>query len=178
MTVHCGESGLTCMRNGDYHGAIIEADLALGIACALPPLFLLWLVAYCTFSTPPNRGCDVFKGRHVCKNVFSTLLFPGQPRMSWLDMHPQVQRAQFCNKFERFFSWKCLRQGLHCTREAQAKPVSCWLKLAAEVCSRCSQHVGTTIRTPRIWVVLSTSSFLFFFPSTFRLKSRFFTFTL
>ena len=54
MTVHWGEAGLTCMRNGDYHGAIIEADLALPIACALPPPFLLWLVAYCTFSTPPS----------------------------------------------------------------------------------------------------------------------------
>ena len=40
--------------NGDNQGAIIiEADLALGIACALPPPFLLWLVACCTFSTPP-----------------------------------------------------------------------------------------------------------------------------
>ena len=56
-------------------------------------------------------------------------------------MHPQVQRAQVYYKFGRFFSWKCLRQGLHCTQErpAKAKPVSCWLKLAAEVCSRCSQ---------------------------------------
>ena len=55
VTVHWpwGEAGLACMRNGDYHGAIIEADLALPIACALPPPFLLWLAAYCTFSTPP-----------------------------------------------------------------------------------------------------------------------------
>ena len=53
VTVHWGDAALTCMRNGDYHGAIIEADLALRIACALPPPFLLWLVAYCTFSTPP-----------------------------------------------------------------------------------------------------------------------------
>ena len=53
VTVHWGVAGLTCMRNGDYHGVIIEADLALPIACALPPPFLLWLVAYCTFSTPP-----------------------------------------------------------------------------------------------------------------------------
>ena len=53
VTVHWGDAGLTCMRNSDYHGAIIEADLALPIACALPPPFLLWLVAYCTFSTPP-----------------------------------------------------------------------------------------------------------------------------
>ena len=53
VTVLWGDAGLTCMRNGDYHGAIIEADLALPIACALPPPFLLWLVAYCTFSTPP-----------------------------------------------------------------------------------------------------------------------------
>ena len=45
--------GITCLRNGDYHGAIIEADLALRIACALPLPLLLWLVAYCTFSTPP-----------------------------------------------------------------------------------------------------------------------------
>ena len=43
VTVHWGEAGLTCMRNGDYHGAIIEADLALPIACALPPPFLLWM---------------------------------------------------------------------------------------------------------------------------------------
>ena len=53
VTVHWGAAGLTCMRNGDYHGVIIEADLALPIASALPPPFLLWLVAYCTFSTPP-----------------------------------------------------------------------------------------------------------------------------
>ena len=50
VTVHWGEAALTCMRNGDYHGAIFEADLALPIACALPPPFLLWLVAYCTSS--------------------------------------------------------------------------------------------------------------------------------
>ena len=80
--------------------------------------------------------------RRVCKNVFSTFLLPWQPRMSLLDMHPQVQRAQVCNKFGRCFSWKCLRQGLHCTQEARkAEPVSCWLKLAAEVCSRCSPQL-------------------------------------
>ena len=54
VTVHWGAAGLTCMRNGDYNGVSIEADLALPIACALPPPFLLWLVAYCTFSTPPS----------------------------------------------------------------------------------------------------------------------------
>ena len=59
VTVHWGDAGLTCMRNSDYHGAIIEADLALPIACALPPPFLLWLVAYCTFSTPPCRTLSV-----------------------------------------------------------------------------------------------------------------------
>ena len=37
VTMHWGDAGLTCMRNSDYHGAIIEADLALPIACALPP---------------------------------------------------------------------------------------------------------------------------------------------
>ena len=62
VTVHWGAAGLTCMRNGDYHGVIIEADLALPIACALPPPFLLWLVAYCTFSTHPpscsRNTCD------------------------------------------------------------------------------------------------------------------------
>ena len=63
VTVHWGESGLTCMRNGDYHGAIIEADLALGIAYALPPPFLLWLVAYCTFSTPPSLSHQVKRHR-------------------------------------------------------------------------------------------------------------------
>ena len=52
VTVRQSALGFTCMRNGDYHGAIIEADLALRIACALPPPFLLWLVGYCTFSTP------------------------------------------------------------------------------------------------------------------------------
>ena len=52
VTVYWGDAGLTCMRNGDYHGAIIEADLALPIACALPPPFLLWLVAYCVFNAP------------------------------------------------------------------------------------------------------------------------------
>ena len=34
-------------------GSRCEADLALRTARALPPPFLLWLVAYCTFSTPP-----------------------------------------------------------------------------------------------------------------------------
>ena len=34
--------GLVCMRNGDHHGAITEADLALPTARALPPPFLLW----------------------------------------------------------------------------------------------------------------------------------------
>ena len=34
-------------------GSRCEADLALWTARALPPPFLLWLVAYCTFSTPP-----------------------------------------------------------------------------------------------------------------------------
>ena len=34
-------------------GSRREADLALRTARALPPPFLLWLVAYCTFSTPP-----------------------------------------------------------------------------------------------------------------------------
>ena len=62
-SAHWGAAGLTCMRNGDYHGVIIEADLALPIACALPPPFLLWLVAYCTFSTPPS--CTDLVGRSI-----------------------------------------------------------------------------------------------------------------
>ena len=44
VTVHWGEAGLTCMRNGDYDGAMIEEDLALPIAGALPPPFFYgWL---------------------------------------------------------------------------------------------------------------------------------------
>ena len=41
VTVRQSALELTCMHNGDNHGAIIEADLALRIACALPPPFLL-----------------------------------------------------------------------------------------------------------------------------------------
>ena len=37
-------------------GSRCEADLALRTAPGLPPPFLLWLVAYCTFSTPPCRA--------------------------------------------------------------------------------------------------------------------------
>ena len=40
--------GFTCMRNSDQHGAIIEADIALRIACVLPPPPLSFrLVEYC-----------------------------------------------------------------------------------------------------------------------------------
>ena len=42
-------------------GSRCEADLALRTARALPPPFLLWLVAYCTFSTPPYRTVDTVK---------------------------------------------------------------------------------------------------------------------
>ena len=53
MTVRQSALALTCMRNGDYHGAIIEADLCTADrVCASSP-FLLWLVTYCTFSTHP-----------------------------------------------------------------------------------------------------------------------------
>ena len=53
VTVLWGDAGLTCMRNGDYHGAIIEADLALPIACALPPplSFMVGCVLY-VFNAP------------------------------------------------------------------------------------------------------------------------------
>ena len=37
-------------------GSRSEADLALRTARALPPPFLLWMVAYCTFSTPPSHA--------------------------------------------------------------------------------------------------------------------------
>ena len=75
VTVQWGDAGLTCMRNGDYHGAIIEADLALPIACALPPPFLLRLVAYCTFSTPPTET-------HCLQNCLS-LWGAGEPFFFW-----------------------------------------------------------------------------------------------
>ena len=52
VTVHWGESGLTCMRNGDYHGSIIEADLALGIARALPPPFFYGSLCTVRFQRP------------------------------------------------------------------------------------------------------------------------------
>ena len=56
VTVRQSALGLTYMRKGDYDGAIIEADLALRIACALPPPppLSFMVVAYCTFSTPPQ----------------------------------------------------------------------------------------------------------------------------
>ena len=59
--------GLVCMRNGDYHGAITEADLALRTARvrAFPPPFLLWYwVAYCTFSTPPCSVREIPRSRY------------------------------------------------------------------------------------------------------------------
>ena len=72
--------------------------------------------------------------------MFSTLLLPGQPCMSWLDMHPQVQRAKFCNKFSRFSPSSAFgRASIALRRPAKAKPVSCWSKLAANVSSRCFQ---------------------------------------
>ena len=40
-------------------GSRCEADLALRTARALPPPFLLWLVAYCTFSTPPYSRQEI-----------------------------------------------------------------------------------------------------------------------
>ena len=47
------------MRNGDYHGAIVEADLALRIACASspppPPFFYGWLRTV-RFQRPLSRG--------------------------------------------------------------------------------------------------------------------------
>ena len=43
VTVRQSVLAITCMRKGDYHGAITAADLALRIACALPPPFLLFL---------------------------------------------------------------------------------------------------------------------------------------
>ena len=74
-------------------------------------------------------------------NVFSTFLLPGQPCMSWLDMHPQVQRAKFCNKFSRFSPSSAFgRASIALRRPAKAKPVSCWSKLAANVSSRCFQR--------------------------------------
>ena len=74
-------------------------------------------------------------------NVFSTFLLPGQPCMSWLDMHPQVQRAKFCNKFSRFSPSSAFgRASIALRRPAKAKPVSCWPKLAANVSSRCFQR--------------------------------------
>ena len=56
VTVRQSALALTCKRNelpnSDYHGAIIEADLALRIACALPPPFLLWLLRTVRFQRP------------------------------------------------------------------------------------------------------------------------------
>ena len=61
--------------------------------------------------------------------------------MSWLDMHPQVQRAKFCNKFSRFSPSSAFgRASIALRRPAKAKPVSCWSKLAANVSSRCFQR--------------------------------------
>ena len=40
------------MRKGDYHGATIEADLALRTGRALPPPFLLWLLRTVRFQRP------------------------------------------------------------------------------------------------------------------------------
>ena len=73
--------------------------------------------------------------------MFSTFLLPGQPCMSWLDMHPQVQRAKFCNKFSRFSPSSAFgRASIALRRPAKATPVSCWSKLAANVSSRCFQR--------------------------------------
>ena len=44
--------GLTYMRNGDYHGAITEADLALRIACALSPPFFYGCLRTVRFQRP------------------------------------------------------------------------------------------------------------------------------
>ena len=117
------------------------------------------------YTTPPwctpeaSNNCRTHR-RDACTcatNVFSTFLLPGQPCMSWLDMHPQVQRAKFCNKFSRFSPSSAFgRASIALRRPAKAKPVSCWSKLAANVSSRCFQrcrgglHVGRTILTPRI----------------------------
>ena len=76
VTVHWGDAGLTCMRNGDHHGAIIEADLALPIACALPPPFLLWLVAY-VFNAPFLDGSSTIsdEGRFESRSRRSFFFF-------------------------------------------------------------------------------------------------------
>ena len=49
-------------------GSRCEADLALRTARALPPPFLLWLVAYCTFSTPPCQAGPVHGNTLHTKN--------------------------------------------------------------------------------------------------------------
>ena len=43
VTVHWGEFGLTCMRNGDNHGAIIETLHWGSHVRFLPPFFYGWL---------------------------------------------------------------------------------------------------------------------------------------
>ena len=112
-----------------------------------------------------QRRCDVFKGRRVCKSVFSTFLLPWQPRMSLLDMHPQVQRAQVCNKFRRFFLLEVPPEGpplhsggpqkLNLFRAGWSLPQK---SVPAALLSFAGLHVGTTILTPRIRVVLSTDN--------------------
>ena len=81
VTVLWGEAGLTCMRNGDYHGAIIEADLALPIACALPPPFLLLLVA--SLEPGPTLVDMVTTGFPNPVVTISTRVGPGS-RLGWL----------------------------------------------------------------------------------------------
>ena len=50
------------------------------------------------------RVSRAWRRRPTCAtNGFSTFLLPGKPPISWLNTHPQVQRAQFCNNFRRFF---------------------------------------------------------------------------
>ena len=75
-----------------------------------------------------------------------------------LDMHPQVQRAQVCNKFGRSASaGPPLHSGgpqkLNLFRAGWSLPQK---SVPAALLSFAGLHVGTTILTPRIRVVLST----------------------
>ena len=68
---------------------------------------------------------DVMRAR-VQQTCFSTFLLPGQPCMSWLDMHPQVQRAKFCNKFSRFSPSSAFgRASIALRRPAKANRFTC-----------------------------------------------------
>ena len=84
-------------------GSRCEADLALRTARALPPPFLLWLVAYCTFSTPPWYFLKInVKDAIVVRSRFTVYAFHDSGELVLLGGHGRCRGAGWCV----FLFWK------------------------------------------------------------------------